>query len=117
MGEAVVRRPGQFKVGDVVEVRSQDEILATLDERGELDALPVMPEMLAFCGQQFTVDKVANKACDTITRGGLRKMQDAVHLTAVRCDGSAHGGCQNGCLIYWKTAWLKPAGEAVAPAV
>src|SRR4051794_10685565 len=71
-----------------------------------------MPEMLAFCGQRFTVQKVANKACDTITRGGLRKMDDAVHLTAVRCDGSAHGGGQNGCLVYWEEAWLRRPDDA-----
>ncbi len=69
-----------LRVGDRVQVRSQEEILATLDERGELDSLPFMPEMLPFCGQTLTVEKVAHKACDTITRGGLRKMDDAVHL-------------------------------------
>jgi hypothetical protein len=31
-----------------------------------------------------------------------------------RCDGQAHGGCQAGCSIYWKEAWLKriPSGES-----
>ena len=33
-------------IGEVVEVRSPEEILATLDENGELDGLPFMPEML-----------------------------------------------------------------------
>jgi hypothetical protein len=106
----------RLRVGDVVEVRSQEEILATLDERGELDSLPFMPEMLQFCGQRLTVEKVANKACDTITRGGLRKMDDAVHLVGARCDGSAHGGCQNACLIYWKQDWLSRPGETAASA-
>jgi hypothetical protein len=83
-----------LRVGELVEVRSQEEILATLDERGELDALPFMPEMLRFCGQRFTVYKVAHKLCDTISATGMRRMRDAVHLTGVRCDGQAHGGCQ-----------------------
>jgi hypothetical protein len=38
-------------------------------------------------------------------------MENAVHLTGVRCDGQAHGGCQAGCLIYWKEAWLKRVDE------
>ncbi|WP_436975720.1 hypothetical protein [Nonomuraea angiospora] len=96
-----------LKVGDVVEVLSAEEILATLDDKGELDSLPFMPEMLRFCGQRLTVHKVANKLCDTMTRTGMRRMEDAVHLTGSRCDGSAHGGCQTACLLYWKTAWLK----------
>jgi len=96
-----------LKVGELVEVRSAEEILATLDERGELDSLPFMPEMLNFCGQRLTVHKVAHKVCDTITRGGMRRMTGAVHLTGARCDGSAHGGCQTACSMYWKEAWLR----------
>jgi hypothetical protein len=34
-----------LRVGKSVEVRSESEILATLDEKGELEALPFMPEM------------------------------------------------------------------------
>jgi hypothetical protein len=93
-------------IGDVVEVRPAEEILAGLDERGELDALPFMPEMLQFCGRRFVVDKIAFKTCDTATWSGLRRLPDTVHLTGVRCDGQAHGGCQAGCLIFWKTEWL-----------
>lgn len=105
-------RARSLRVGDLVEVRSEAEILATLDHRGELDALPFMPEMLQYCGRRFTVHKVAHKLCDTMTRSGMRRMRDAVHLDGVRCDGQAHGGCQTGCLVHWKEAWLTPVGEA-----
>jgi hypothetical protein len=103
---SVPRRRARLRVGELVEVRSQDDILATLDERGELDSLPFMPEMLRYCGQRFTVHKVAHKLCDTMTATGMRRMRDAVHLSEVRCDGRAHGGCQTACLLYWKEAWL-----------
>ncbi|QUQ68426.1 hypothetical protein [Kutzneria sp. CA-103260] len=96
-----------LRVGDLVEVRSIEEILATLDDRGELENLPFMPEMVRFCGQRMTVHKVAHKLCDTISRSGIRKMENSVHLAGARCDGSAHGGCQTACSMYWKEAWLK----------
>lgn len=99
--------PVALKVGEIVEVRNREEILASLDERGEVGALPFMPEMLQFCGRRFRVDKLAIKVCDTIDWSGMYKMDDAVHLAGVRCDGSAHGGCQAGCLLYWKESWLK----------
>ncbi|GAA0968124.1 hypothetical protein GCM10009555_012960 [Acrocarpospora macrocephala] len=108
-----VKAPESLKVGDLVEVLSAEEILATLDEQGELDGLPFMPEMLDYCGKKLTVYKVAHKLCDTIERTGLRHMPDAVHLTGSRCDGGAHGGCQTACLFYWKTAWLRK-GEGPA---
>src|SRR5215470_13175047 len=94
--------PRPLAIGDVVEVKPAEQILAGLDERGELDALPFMPEMLQFCGQRFVVDKIAFKTCDTVSWTGLRRLTDTVHLAGVRCDGRAHGGCQAGCLIFWK---------------
>jgi hypothetical protein len=103
-----------LRTGDLVKVRTEEEILATLDDNGELDSLPFMPEMLQYCGRQFTVYKVAHKLCDTMTATGMRRMRHAVHLAAVRCDGQAHGGCQTACLIYWKEAWLKRTDDLAA---
>lgn len=98
----------KLHVGEWVEVRCQNEILATLDERGCLDNLPFMPEMLQFCGKKYLVYKRADKTCDTITGNyHSRRMQNAVHLADLRCDGVAHGGCDATCMIFWKEAWLK----------
>ena len=105
--EAPVDQVLNLRIGEIVEVRSEAEIMATLDSRGELESLPFMPEMLQFCGRRFTVDKLAVKACDTISSTGMYRMPNAVHLAGVRCDGQAHGGCQTGCLIFWKEAWLR----------
>jgi hypothetical protein len=104
-----------LRVGELVEVRAPSEILASLDERGRLEALPFMPEMLQFAGKQFRVDKRAFKTCDQVKNSGMYRMERTVHLEGLRCDGSAHGGCQAGCLIYWKEGWLKrvdPNGPA-----
>lgn len=95
------------KAGDWVEVRSKEEILATLDEKGQLEGMPFMPEMFRFCGQRFQVYKRAHKTCDTVFPVRGRRVHQAVHLNT-RCDGSVHGGCQAGCLIFWKEAWLRP---------
>jgi hypothetical protein len=97
-----------LRAGDVVEVRTEEEILRTLDADGKLDGLPFMPEMLSFCGQRYRVRARAHKACDTIDWQQFRRMESAVHLEELRCDGSAHGGCQAGCLLFWKEAWLRP---------
>jgi hypothetical protein len=90
-----------------VQVRSKEEILATLDDNAELAGMPFMPEMLPFCGDRFQVVKRAHKTCDTVFPIRSRRVERAVHL-ATRCDGRAHGGCQAGCLLFWKEAWLKP---------
>ena len=107
MSPEPTRRMPMLRVGDVVEVRSAKEVLATLDANGEFEGLPFMPEMLQFCGRRMTVHKVAHKLCDFIGGSGLCWMNSSVHLTGARCSGESHGGCQTGCSIYWKEAWLR----------
>ena len=104
----------ELRVGDWVEVRSKAEILKTLDQRGQLDALPFMPEMFQYCGQRFQVFKRAHKTCDPVNGLQARRMVSSVHLVGVRCDGAAHGGCQAGCLVFWKQAWLKKVDQGGA---
>src|SRR5262245_7411651 len=102
----------RFRAGDVVRVRTKGEILATLDENGCLEGMPFMPEMLQFCGRSFRVAAVAHKTCDTVrkTTEPGRRLSSAVHLVGTRCDGSAHGGCEAECNLFWKDAWLERAG-------
>lgn len=102
------RGPGKFRPGDLVEVLSEHEILATLDEKGTVGGLPFMPEMLKFCGRTFRVAKQAFKTC--VDDQEMREVDRAVFLEEVRCDGSNHGGCGRACLIFWKEDWLRPAG-------
>jgi hypothetical protein len=97
------------RVGDWVEVKTPEEILQTLDPNGDFEAMPFMPEMLKHSGRRFRISAVAHKTCDTVNKTGGRAVADAVHLEDLRCDGSAHGGCQATCLFFWKTAWLRTA--------
>src|ERR671937_3229694 len=98
-----------LRVGQVVEVRPAEEILATLDDDAATDALPFMPEMLRFAGRRFTVSALALKLCDTRSDGtGNRLFHDTVYLDDLRCDGSGHDGCQAGCRLLWRTAGVRP---------
>jgi hypothetical protein len=108
----------KYRVGDWVEVRTKEEILRTLDSNGLLEGMPFMPEMLQYCGQRFRVHKRAHKTCDysTLFPNHTRRLKDTVHLQT-RCSGEAHDGCQSGCLLYWKHAWLKPVIASGTPLV
>jgi hypothetical protein len=96
----------KLRCGDLVQVRTKEEILRTLDRNGQLEKLPFMPEMFEFCGKQFRVFRRAHKTCDPPNGVGGRRMARAVHLEGTRCSGDAHGGCQAGCLLFWKEEWL-----------
>jgi hypothetical protein len=101
------------QIGEIVEVRSADEILATLDDEGKFEGIPFMPEMLAFCGNRFQVCKHADYTCSA---GKARRLNNTLHLDELRCDGSAHRNCQAKCLLFWKEAWIKriPPQDATA---
>jgi hypothetical protein len=99
----------KFRKGELVRIRSADEILSTLDSDGTVDGLLFMPEMLQYAGREFRVRSSAHKTCDGA--GEIRKMDKTVHLEELRCDGSAHGGCQAGCLLFFREEWLRPAAE------
>ncbi len=105
----------RFRAGDLVEVCSKEEILATLDEQGCVDGMPFMPEMLRFCGRRVRVRAVAHKACETARQTWKgRRLRTTVHLDDLRCDGSEHGGCEATCSLFWKDVWLRPVAPGAA---
>jgi hypothetical protein len=106
-----------LKTEDWVEVRFAEEIAKTLDSEGTLDGLPFMPEMVKFCGKRFRVLRRAEKACVEFPGGAYKirefSVNDIVLLEGLRCSGADHDGCQRGCLVFWRTAWLRrvPNGQ------
>ena len=107
-------RDQPLRPGDLVEVKSPGEIFATLDD-DSIDQMPFMAEMLRHAGKRYSVSRRVDKICDTVTATGSRRMQSTVYLDDLRCDGSAHGGCQAGCRLYWKEDWLRRV-DAAEPA-
>lgn len=102
--------------GEWVEVRPFSEIAMTLDDEGRLDGLPFMPEMRRYCGGRHRVFRRVEKIHHYYgpTAPHLRRLRDAVLLDELRCDGAGHGGCQAGCQLIWKEAWLSPSDGAKA---
>jgi hypothetical protein len=106
----------RVRPGDIVEVKTPEEILQTLDSDGSLDQLPFMPEMIAYCGKRFQVSRRALNTCNSGPYPDLRGFtkDDVVLLDGLRCSGADHGGCQKGCLIFWREAWVRKV-EDTAP--
>lgn len=109
-------RERPLRPGDIVEVKSPAEIFATLDG-DSIDHMPFMAEMLRHAGKRYTVSRRVDKICDTVSDTGSRRMRSTVYLDDLRCDGSAHGGCQAACRLYWKEDWLRRVDtQTAAPA-
>src|SRR5262245_52674873 len=112
---ATQRATGPLR-GELVRVRSREEILRTLDAAGDRGSLPFMPEMLQFAGREMRIHARADKTCNTVDLTGTTlQLNNTVHLAGARCDGSAHGGCHAGCLLFWREEWLeRPDGTPLS---
>jgi hypothetical protein len=107
----------RLRRGDRVEVRPAAEILATLDADGTLDGLPFMPEMIEACGGIFRVASHVFKTCMSGSGPStMRQLRSAEVFTleSVRCSGAAHDGCQKGCLVFWRSEWLRSTAGAAS---
>jgi hypothetical protein len=105
-----------FLAGDVVEIRSLEEIEATLDERGCLGGLPFQAEMARLCGRRGRVFRSIDKIYDYGRTRLMRRLGGCVLVSGLRCDGSEHGSCQALCYMVWKAEWLRRPGDRSAPA-
>jgi hypothetical protein len=122
-GKPAVRRPmGAGEVldlqpGEWVEVKSQDEIKATLDRSGKHRGLLFTPDMNRFFGKRFRVFKRVNKIYLEESRQA-RHLKHTVLLEEGYCSG-LDVRCDRSCFLYWREAWLKrvdgPGGEERAP--
>jgi hypothetical protein len=96
-----------LRVGEWVQVRSLNEIKATLDAKGALRGLSFMPEMERYCGRRLKVSKRVSRIMMEST-GELRRLTvPTVLLEGASCDGSAHCGCDRSCPCFWREQWLK----------
>jgi len=102
--EAVSSAVLDLKPGEWVRVRSEPEILATLDRCHQLSGLAWMDMMRKCCGKEFRVYKRVNKIVLEST-GEIRKLKNTVLLEGAICNGIY--GCDRSCFFFWKEAWLQ----------
>jgi hypothetical protein len=103
---------GRLLPGEIVQVRSIEEVRQTLDATGCYLGLPFMPEMERYCGRTFRVLQRAEKTC-ALNRP-IRELTGTVTLEDLRCDGSSHDGCQLKCILFWRETWLTRDGIETA---
>ena len=102
--------------GELVEVKSVDEVLATLDSHRRHKGLLWMTGMRKYCGTRCRVYRKVEKIM-LESNGQLRNMKNTVLLEGVMCDGVAFGGCDRSCFHFWREVWLRrvPEQEANGP--
>lgn len=92
--------------GELVEVKSVEEIMATLDGSRRNKGLRWMTGMKKYCGKQYIVLKRLERII-LEDSGELRNMKNTVLLDGCMCDGKDFGNCDRCCFHFWREAWLR----------
>jgi hypothetical protein len=95
--------------GDLVEVKSINDIVTTLNERGTNRGLAFFPGMHLFCGRRYRVKGRLDKLIVDGT-GEMRKLKNTVLLERATCRcsylGFGVGCCSRDEFAYWREIWL-----------
>jgi len=93
--------------GDLVRVRSSEEILSTLDPFKELKGCAFLPNMEEFCETEQRVLKAMRSFLDERDYK-VKKVRGLVLLENVICHGTpAFGTCDRCCFFFWREEWLE----------
>lgn len=98
-----------IKSGDIVIVRSRDEIRRMLDDYRRYKGCFFVAEMYEHCGKEYKVLKTVNYFFDE-SKQKICKCRDTVFLDGVVCSGRQRlysVSCDRNCFFFWRTAWLK----------
>ena len=99
-----------LKAGDLVRIRSREEIEATLDDWKELKGCTFMPEMWEYCG---TIRRVLKPMARFLDERDYRvkKCKGIVLLEGGICNGTLGlGRCDRCCYLFWREEWLEKIG-------
>jgi len=102
--------------GDVVCVRSREEIETTLNHWRQLKGCTFMPEMAQYCGTRQRVLKPLRRFVDERDLR-VKRARGIVLLEGVCCQGTADfGPCDRSCHLFWREEWLEPVTRSLQEA-
>ena len=93
--------------GELVRVKSLEEIVATLDVNNVNRGMSFDGEMVRYCGQEFRVLRRVEQIIDERTGKMLRFKNPCVVLEDVTCVAAYHRQCPRGIYPYWREIWLE----------
>ena len=93
--------------GELVEIKSKNEILATVDARLRNRGLSFDREMVKYCGRRYRVLRRVESIVDEKTGVIAKLPKDCIVLEGVVCKGDLHEFCPRSIYPYWREIWLK----------
>ncbi len=93
--------------GDLVRIKSEEQIRATLGLWNELKGCTFMEEMWGYCGTTQRVLKRVERFMDE-RQYKIKKARGLVILENAICQGTIDfGPCDRSCFFFWREEWLE----------
>jgi hypothetical protein len=101
---------GGLQAGDLVRVKSREEIQATLNRWNRLKGCDIMEEMWLYCGTTQRVLKRVERFLDERDYR-MKRCRGIVFLEGLTCEGTFdYGRCDRTCYYFWREEWLEKVG-------
>jgi hypothetical protein len=99
--------------GELVRIKSKQEIEATLDEANHNRGLFFDGEMARYCGRTARVRARVARIVDEHTGELIEISSDCIMLDGVVCTGDYHRLCPRGIYSYWREIWLERVPDPI----
>lgn len=104
---SVESHPMEFQPGDLVRVRTREEIEPMLDADRKYHGCTFLDCMWPYCGTTQKVFKPLHRFLDE-RDFVFKKTRGVVILEGVFCDGVlVFGQCDRSCFLFWREEWLE----------
>lgn len=104
--------------GEWVEVRSQDEILATITNSGFNRGMRYDMEMSKYCGDRYRVQMRVDRIINEVTGKMMIMKNPCIQLENVYCRAECTDeriGCPRASNTYWREIWLRRVDGGTKP--
>ena len=95
--------------GELVQVRTKEEIMATLDKNQRNRGLWFDSEMLPYCGGIYRVLRRVHRIVEEKTGRMINMKHPCIVLEGVVCRADFHRLCPRAIYPYWRENWLRRA--------
>lgn len=104
----------KYSVGDVVTIRSKEDVVETINPLNKKDGCLFMEQMWNYCGKNFRILKIVKNYFDEY-RFKMFKVEPPLYiLKDLICDGlveSLEHGCDRSCYFLWHEDWLEKSQD------
>jgi hypothetical protein len=93
--------------GEMVRVKSREEILATLDENLNNRGMGFDAEMSRYCGKVLRVERRVDRCIDEPTGRMMTMKNPCIVLEGNICEGAYNAVCPRQFVPFWREIWLE----------